>query len=233
MDNIQNKLELVEILKNNKRINFRKISHYYDMDIYNSLYIEGNTLTLSEITVFIENGIIVHGKSFKDYVQLNNYENALNWLKKEVKGKNLKLSISLIVRVHKIVTNIELGKYSGRFRDDQVYIKTTTIIPPSYKNIIYLLNEEIKLYHERKHKVYTDFERICLFKNAFEKIHPFFDGNGRTGRILMNLLMIQCGYPYLTIPVELRADYFDSLEYNNFTEFACDVMLENYKEYTQ
>ncbi|MBR1744176.1 MAG: Fic family protein [Lachnospiraceae bacterium] len=64
-------------------------------------------------------------------------------------------------------------------------------------------------------------------KRNFERIHLFFDGNGRTGRILSNILFLQSGYGYVTIPPEYRVEYFDSIEYNTPHEFFADRMIHS------
>lgn len=84
----------------------------------------------------------------------------------------------------------------------------------------------------------TQFERICEFKRNFERIHPFADGNGRTGRFMMNLLLMQNGYLPITIKEDERAEYFESIENNTFCEFAAkkevealNMFLEKDKDY--
>jgi len=224
--------------KNDKLL--KKISeHFMDMDIHNSTALEGNSLTRAEVSVFLENGITVHGKSFKDFVEVNNYNETLKWLKKNIHNKELRLSIMLCKKIHNMITQGTLYKkdsdtnYSGKFRDDYVFLSTTTYIPPDWENIESLLEVEIDNYYDRLECGYDVFESACIFHRAFERIHPFFDGNGRTGRILLNMLLIQDGYPYLTISLEQRADYFDALENNKFYNFAKEVMKDNYEHFLE
>lgn len=223
-----------EIFKN-KEVLKKFSEHYMDMDIHNSTALEGNTLTRAEVSVFLEEGITVHGKSFKDHVEVHNYSETLKWLKKNIHNKELELSHMLIKQIHKMVTdgtvfNENGDNFSGKYRDDYVFLRTTAYIPPRYDEIEFLLDEQIEGYYKKLDSGYSVFQAACDFHREFERIHPFFDGNGRTGRILLNLLIIQDGYPYLTIEAGKRAEYFEALEQNRFYEFAKEIMEANYQE---
>lgn len=223
-----------EVYKNQNVLK-KASEHFMDLDVHNSTALEGNTLTRAEVSVFLENGITVHGKKFNDFVEVKNYNETLIWLKKNIQNRDLELSILLIKKIHFMVTNGVLvledrpeENFSGRFRDDVVFLRTTTHVPPDSDLIEGLLEKEIEDYYQRLDSGYGVLESACIFHRQFERIHPFFDGNGRTGRILLNLLIIQDGYPFLTIGLDDRVEYFEALENDCFYEFATRLMAKLY-----
>ena len=118
--------------------------------------------------------------------------------------------------------------FAGKYRKEFVALSTTTYIPPDYSEVSDMIENIIEEYNTESFLL-RDYEKIFKLKREFEKIHPFKDGNGRTGRVLMNLLLLQKGYPYITIYPEDRVKYFESLENNTFTEFASSQLLKTYE----
>ncbi len=147
-----------------------------------------------------------------------------------IKDKAFILSDESICQIHYMLTENELAvNESGHYRNDSVHIIGTSHIPPDAEEVPKHINELLDYYYDQSDTLMTDFERICEFKRNFERIHPFFDGNGRTGRILSNILFLQSGYGYVTIPPEYRVEYFDSIEYNTLHEFLADRMIQSMK----
>ena len=129
-----------------------------------------------------------------------------------------------------MVTKNELPRNeSGVLRNDVVHIRTTDYIPPIPEDIPELIDELINKYNTNDNSK-TQFEKICQFKCNFERIHPFFDGNGRTGRLLANILFIKNGYPYITVPTAERDLYFKSIENNTLNEYFAQKMYEKQLE---
>lgn len=197
-------------------------------DIYNSTKIEGNSLTKREVTYYLANHVTLRGKPLKDIRQVDNYEKMVHHIGVLIKENRFVLSKETICNIHKSLTEGELPPgESGVFRNDIVTIGVTTFMPPDHQMVPGFIEEAIAHYYDTSDALKTDFERICEFKRNFERIHPFFDGNGRTGRILANVLFLQSGYGYITIPEELRNDYFDSIENNTLHEFFAERMIES------
>lgn len=216
------RLDIIENFRENTNYLQTKISDLLTEDIYNSIHIEGNSLTKREVTLYLEKGITVRGKPLRDYAQAKNYNNVIDKLKQNLFPKDL--TEDLILAVHKMITDGEIPE-AGMYRDDFVSLTTSLRIPPDAEEVPRLMQELVAKFNEP-----TDipmFEKICEFKRNFELIHPFFDGNGRTGRVLMNNLFLQQGYPCIIIKAEERDEYFDSLENNYFCEFASKKMLES------
>lgn len=209
-------------------LNIKNTDYVQNMnnDIYESVKLEGNSLSKTEVENFLLNDVTIRGKSFQDYAQISNYKNVLNVLQEWVKTDNDLLSHGMICTIHRFVTANELTeKESGYYRQEPVHIRTTEYIPPSEFMVPEYMNSLIDKYNEPDLEGKTRFEKICEFKRNFERIHPFIDGNGRTGRAIMNLLFLQNGYGYISFPANERDKYFQSLEDNTFYLLATDKML--------
>jgi len=187
---------------------------------YNSNAIEGNTLTLSETKVVLENGITIKGKPLKDHLEIINHKEAIEYIE-DLVSKNVKLSEYDIRSVHYLILKEIDSTNAGKYRNENVFISGAKHVPPVYMNVPYKMQNLIDQYQSWK-----DFHpvvRACFLHGEFVKIHPFIDGNGRTARLLLNFELIQSGYPPVVIKTENRADYYDALDKahttNNYTDF--------------
>jgi Fic family protein len=187
---------------------------------YNSNAIEGNTLTLSETKVVLENGITIKGKPLKDHLEIINHKEAIEYIE-DLVSKNVKLSEYDIRSVHYLILKEIDSTNAGKYRNENVFISGAKHVPPVYMNVPYKMQNLIDQYQSWKdlHPVV----RACFLHGEFVKIHPFIDGNGRTARLLLNFELIQSGYPPVVIKTEDRADYYDALDKahttNNYTDF--------------
>ncbi len=187
---------------------------------YNSNAIEGNTLTLSETKVVIENGITIKGKPLKDHLEIINHKEAIEYIE-DLVSKNVKLSEYDIKAVHYLILKEIDSTNAGKYRNENVFISGAKHVPPIYTNVPYEMQKMIEKYQSWKdlHPVV----RACFLHGEFVKIHPFIDGNGRTARLLLNFELIQSGYPPVIIKTENRADYYDALDRahttNDYTDF--------------
>lgn len=187
---------------------------------YNSNAIEGNTLTLSETKVVIENGITIKGKPLKDHLEIINHKEAIEYIE-DLVSKNVKLSEYDIKAVHYLILKEIDSTNAGKYRNENVFISGAKHVPPIYTNVPYEMQKMIEKYQSWKdlHPVV----RACFLHGEFAKIHPFIDGNGRTARLLLNFELIQSGYPPVIIKTENRADYYDALDRahttNDYTDF--------------
>lgn len=184
-------------LQNNLRTEF----------IYNSNAIEGNTLTLRETDIILQFGITVKGKSLKEHNEVKGQEYALDFLN-EVLKKEEPLSIRLIREFHALILNDDKDN-RGRFKQEN-----NTILGAKFQTIPFYqveekLQELIDNFNESDKNL---IEKVAKFHNDFEMVHPFNDGNGRTGRLLMNLELMKNGYPITIIKNEDRDDYYQALE---------------------
>ena len=184
-------------LQNNLRTEF----------IYNSNAIEGNTLTLRETDIILQFGITVKGKSLKEHNEVKGQEYALDFLN-EVLKKEEPLSIRLIREFHALILNDDKDN-RGRFKQENNTILGAKFQTTPFYQVEEKLQELIDNFNESDQNL---IEKVAKFHNDFEMVHPFNDGNGRTGRLLMNLELMKNGYPITIIKNEDRDDYYQALE---------------------
>jgi Fic family protein len=190
---------------------------------YNSNAIEGNTLSLGETRLVLETGITINGKPLKDHLEAINHKEAIIYLLELIK-RNKKIDEQLIRNIHGIVVqNIE-KEYAGRFRSGQVRILGANFIPPNYLKIPNLINDLIIWLNGEGKKLYL-LDKTAIFHHRFETIHPFYDGNGRTGRLLMNLILMQKGYPPVIIANTDRKKYLNALNKANQQDYSALTLL--------
>lgn len=175
---------------------------------HNSTAIEGNTLTLMETKVVLEDGISVGGKELREIYEVVNHKNAYQYVKKCIaEGKTLDEHI--IKDIHAILTeNIIVG---GIYRNQEVRISGAGHVPP-VGNDMY---NQIKNFYDDldwKKDTLNPIEYAAWTHAEFVRIHPFIDGNGRTSRLLMNYQLMSAGFLPVSIAKENRLDYYNALE---------------------
>jgi len=181
---------------------------------YNSNSIEGNTLSLRETQMVLQDGITIKGKSLREHFEAKNHERAINLLYKLVeRSKNL--SIQEILSLHGLVLNSIEEEFAGRLRNGGVRISGANFVPPNALKVSALMDELLTFVEENRLSLNT-IELATVFHHKFVWIHPFFDGNGRTVRLAMNLLLMKQGFPPAIILTNDRAKYYSALnEANN------------------
>ena len=175
---------------------------------YNSNAIEGNTLTLKETAMVLE-GMTVDQKPLKDHLEAVGHRDAFLYVQ-DIASKEIPLSESVIKSIHSLVL-------MNRPEDKGVYRRIPVHIMGAYTEPVqpYLIEpkmiELLKVNEERKNTM-TVIERVALFHLEFEGIHPFIDGNGRTGRLILNLDLIRNGYPPINVKFSHRKRYYDAFD---------------------
>ena len=173
---------------------------------YNSNAIEGNTLTLRE-TDLVLRGLTIDKKPLKDHLEVIGHKEAFDEVSNMVKD-NVKLSQSVIKQIHYLVL-ADKPQDRGVYRKVPVTIfgaKHTPVQP-------YLIEPKIEELIEWFNKDESDFiTKLAKFHIEFEAIHPFIDGNGRTGRLLVNLELMKLGYPPIDIKYKDRLAYYDAFD---------------------
>lgn len=198
--------------------------------VYNSNAIEGNTLTLSETQVVIEYGLTVKGKSLNEHIEAKNQAYALDFLVEEVREKR-EIDKRVVKEFHQIIIGDIDREIAGKFRTYPVRIGGSTTSTSNALHIEEDLDNLLKWYGEEKKLDIID--KVAIFHSKFEKIHPFGDGNGRTGRLLMNLELMKAGYPITIIKNEDRLKYYSALELAQTQEDYREIIKfirENVKE---
>jgi len=176
--------------------------------IYNSNAIEGNTLTLKETDIILRYGVTVRGKSLKEHEEVKEQEYAINFLKEVIKT-NESLSLRLIRKFNALVLNDDIEN-RGKFKKSNNEILGTGFETTPYYLVEEKLTELIEKFNSSENNDLI--MKVACFHADFEKIHPFIDGNGRTGRLLLNLELMKNGYPITVIRNEEREEYYTALE---------------------
>lgn len=187
----------------------KKIEDALDMEYtYESNRIEGNTLTLQETALVVNEGITISGKSMREHLEAINHAQAIDFIK-DVARQDIDISERTIKDIHAIVLHGINRENAGRYRTVPVMISGSMHMPPQpylIENLMVDFILKFKQMEENKvHPVIT----AAYLHNELVRIHPFIDGNGRTCRLLMNLYLLQHGY----IIVALKGDNEKKLQY--------------------
>lgn len=209
----EKKLATLNALRPFPPVAVRKLREHLQIEMtYNSNAIEGNSLTLKETFLVINEGITVRGKPLKDHLEAKNHAAALEYLYDVVdKDKNHTVSERLIRTLHELVVQETEKEWAGRYRSSNVFIGGASHTPPDAFEVPALMNELMQWLHKSDRKLHR-IELAALFHHKLVHIHPFFDGNGRTARLAMNVLLMQSGYPLAIILKNDRKHYYRVLD---------------------
>lgn len=188
---------------------------------FESNKIEGNTLTLKETDLIVNEGLTISGKSMREHLEAINHQEAIAYIK-ELMDKNTAINEREILCIHNLILRGIYPEDAGKYRKVQVMIKGSSHMPPQPFLVAKEMEELFIWYQTNKNNLHP----VILAAEMHERlvtIHPFIDGNGRTSRLLMNLILLQHGYVIANIKGtnESRMQYYNALE-------ACQV--ENNKE---
>lgn len=177
---------------------------------YNSTAIEGNTLTLQETAQLLFEGITPR-KSLREINEITNHKAAFDYI------LNYKEDITkdFICELHRLVVKDtlkeELKSQIGCFRSLQVFIRGTSWLPPKPSEVSKEMKSLLFWYSSNKKKLHP-LVLAAYFHAGFETIHPFVDGNGRVGRLVMNFILHKNKYPMINIPNLTKHKYYEALE---------------------
>lgn len=206
---------------------------------FNSNRIEGNTLTLQETQLVIHEGLTISGKSMREHLEAINHNEAIGFIK-TLASPGTVLNERLVKQIHQLVLRGIDPENAGIYRKVPVMIPGSAHVPPQPYLIPKKMEELFEWYNGNR----TLLHPVHLAAEMHERlvnVHPFIDGNGRTSRLVMNLILIGAGYPIANIPGDSksRLRYFEALEkarssesnpsFNLFiakTELACLKRLE-------
>jgi Fic family protein len=215
---------------------------------YNSNSIEGNTMSLRETQMVIQEGITIKGKSLREHFETHNHDKAIDYLYSIVNDDYTLRSID-ILSLHGLVLRSIEDDFVGRIRNAGVRITGANFTPPNANKVPDLLDELIDFVNTNPLNL-NDIELTTVFHHKLVWIHPFFDGNGRTVRLAMNLILMRCGFPPAIILKNDRKKYYEALNqanggnYQKLTLLMCQAlertlniyktaMPDNYTEYQE
>ncbi|PWU05437.1 MAG: Fic family protein [Terriglobia bacterium] len=186
------------------------LEHYYDIELtYTSNAIEGNTLSPVETTLVIEKGITVSGKPLKDHLEALDHYDAIRYVR-ELARQNTPFTEGAVRDLHKLVMQRTAPEIAGQYAGLPRYVRTESgrysFPPPSeVPGLMGDFAAWLVLAPITPQAAFDAHRRLV-------DIHPFNDGNGRTARILMNLVLLRSGYPPVAIRPEDRLEYIRSLQ---------------------
>ena len=175
---------------------------------YHSNAIEGNTLTLRETQLVIEHGITVGGHSLREYLEATNHAEAFSYLLTLADART-PLTAATILELHRLTMEKILDD-AGHFRRTAVSIRGARLTPPTAAHVPGLIAEWAN-WVAGEGEQYEPIVRAAIAHHGFEAVHPFEDGNGRTGRLLLNLMLMRAGYPPALLLRDWRVGYIQAL----------------------
>ena len=176
---------------------------------YNTNAIEGNTLTLRETQLVIEEGLTVNGKSITETLEAKNHPEAIKSVEKLAAAKN-ELTEDAVLQLHKLIMS-NITEDAGHYRTTGIRITGATFMPPPSSEVKPRMDKLLTWLKENPDEL-TPIELAAVFHHRFVQTHPFSEGNGRTARLLMNALLMKDGYPFITIIPKLdRPKYLKTL----------------------
>ena len=178
---------------------------------YTSNALEGNTLTRQETAVVVEKGLTVGGKTLVEHLEATNHAEAYENILAIAERRRKKLSEEDILVIHETILKGIDDYNAGCYRSVMVRISGSQVVLPNYMKVPDLMAEFVGWMTKQK-KTLHPVELAAEAHYQLVTIHPFTDGNGRTARLLMNLILIQCGYPPALIRNRDRLKYIQSLE---------------------
>ena len=181
---------------------------------FESNRIEGNTMTLRETDLVINEGLTISGKSMREHLEVINHQEAIAYIKHLIE-KNTTLNEREVLSIHNLILRGINPDDAGRYRRVQVMIKGSSYMPPQP----FMVSKEMEDFFIWFETNKSSLHPIVLAAELHERlvtIHPFIDGNGRTSRLVMNLILLQNGY----VIANIKGDYESRMQYYNALETA-------------
>jgi len=210
---IDKKLKALNSLRPLPKLAVEKIREQFEIEMtYNSNAIEGNSLTLKETNLVINEGLTIKGKPLKDHIEAKSHKEALDYLRDLVaKSSKITISETLIRSFHQIVMEDIEKEWAGKYRNSLVMIGGANYQPPEAIDVPKMMADLVNWVRRNSKNKLHPVELAAMLHYKLVAIHPFFDGNGRTARLIMNVILLQAGYPLVIILKNDRKRYYKVL----------------------
>lgn len=180
---------------------------------YESNRIEGNTLTLQETELVVNEGVTISGKSLREHLEAINHSEAITYIK-DFSKKSIEISQRTIKEIHALVLHGINKENAGCYRSVPVMISGSRHIPPQPYLIDKQMEDFMLHFQELQENLTHPVLVAAYLHDELVRIHPFVDGNGRTARLLMNLYLLRNGYVIVNLKGgdESKLAYYSALE---------------------
>lgn len=233
IDELKQQLDRIRSFENHRITEALELEYTFE-----SNRIEGNTLTLRETDLVINKGLTVSGKSMKEHLEAINHGDAIHYVK-ELISKNAVITKREVLGIHNLVLRGILPEEAGKFRRIQVMIQGSSHMPPPP----YLVEKQMEdyfIWYERNRSALHPIVLAAEMHERLVTIHPFIDGNGRTSRLIMNMILLQNGFVIANIKGDntSRYAYYEALDEvqttgnkDSFIRFIAQIEKESLERY--
>lgn len=248
MSNIDNKLKEIDKLKAEldslrplTEMQVKSLKNYFDIELtYNSNAIEGSTIDYNETKIILLDGITIGGKSTREHLETINHKEAIDYIEEIAKQESKEITRVDVLGIHRIILTGIDTQNAGKYRAYEVYVNRgdgTRFYFPNPAAVPNLMDDFFFWLKEN-----SGMHSVLLAAEAHYRlvsIHPFIDGNGRTARLLMNLILIQNGYTPAVIKMADRKKYIEAIEsarekeMNAFYDLILDAEKESLETYLE
>lgn len=216
----------------------KSLDNYFRIGFtYSSNALEGNTLTISETKILLEDGISVGGKPLKDCCEAVGHGDAYDFMLDLARQQDMMIDEDSIKRLHQLFYQKVNADNAGCYRSTQVFISGTDYIPPSPEDVPQLMSHMIDQIRSSRTTLHP-IELAAMAHKRLVDIHPFVDGNGRIARLLMNLILVNTSYSVVSIPSNRRDDYLHALSASRrlndmepFSKLIAECVIETERDY--
>lgn len=227
-----------QIIQTHRALNNFRIEEALEIEYtYHSNRIEGNTLTLQETDLVVNHGLTISGKSLREHLEANNHVEAIAYVK-ELIQKKVPITERVILQIHQLVLQGIDRENAGKYRNVPVFVSGSSLSPVQPYLISVKMEEFLNWFQQNEGLIHPVIMAAHLHLKLVN-IHPFVDGNGRTSRLLMNMYLLQHGYPLSIIQsdMENRQEYYNVLELyhtqnksSDFETFIVKTVLNDAKK---
>lgn len=236
LQEIDRKKAIIDQARPLPAIVLNNLKEYLDIEwTYNSNSIEGNTMSREETMLILKEGLTISGKSMKEHLEVTNHKNAIDYLEM-ILTKVEPITQNDVKKIHSFVLEGINNQYAGRYREVEIFVPGSGREFPGPQAVEGLMLEFSRWLVERQEK--RDLHPVSFSAQAHFKlvdIHPFVDGNGRTARLLMNLILMRYGYPIAIIECEMekRKQYYAAIRQGHGGKLQpFEILLAEYVDKT-
>ena len=202
----------------------KKIQDALDIEYtYESNRIEGNTFTLQETALVVNEGVTISGKSMREHLEAINHAEAISYIK-DIAKQDIEISERTIKEIHALILHGIDRENAGRYRTVPVMISGSTHMPPQPYLIEKQMEDFILRFKQMEAEKVHPVLIAAYLHDELVRIHPFIDGNGRTSRLLMNLYLLRHGYVIITLKGsnDAKVNYYKALEMSHTEQLPED-----------